>query len=93
MYSCDCTLEKICNNSSDVSILAIKRIISLIFDLNVFEYKETFFRQIKGIAMGSICGPSIANIVVYKLESKWLKINRPILYKRYIGDIILIVSI
>ena len=37
--------------------------------------------------MGSNLGPSIANIVVYKLENKWFKIHRPIIYKRFIDDI------
>ena len=37
--------------------------------------------------MGSKAGPSIANLVVYKLEQKWLFIIRPqvLLYKKIIG--------
>ena len=40
--------------------------------------------------MGSIFGPTCACIFVHHLESHWLIINRPVLYKRYIDDIILI---
>jgi hypothetical protein len=37
--------------------------------------------------MGAICGPAIANVVVYKLEKKWLYIHKPLIYRRYIDDI------
>ena len=37
--------------------------------------------------MGIICGPVIANIVVYMLERKWLHIHKPLIYRRYIDDI------
>ena len=40
--------------------------------------------------MGSICGPVLANVVVYKLESKWLFIHKPLVYKRYIDDIFIL---
>ena len=46
--------------------------------------------QILGIAMGSICGPSIANIFVYLYEKKWLYIHKPLVYLRFIDDIFII---
>jgi hypothetical protein len=54
--------NNILNNNCD--IIAIKTILNLIFTQNYFRYKEEFFSQIKGIAMGIICGPSITNIEV-----------------------------
>ena len=40
--------------------------------------------------MGTICGPTLANTVVYHLERKWLTLNRPIIYWRYIDDIFIV---
>ncbi len=83
--------NNILNNNFD--IIAIKTILNLIFTQNYFSYKEEFFSQIEGIAMGIICGPSIANIVVAKLENSWLFIHKPLIYRRYIDDIIIITKI
>lgn len=49
----------------------------------------SFFCQIKlkGIAMGSIAGPSIANSFVSCLETKWIIINNPLSYVRFMDDI------
>ncbi len=43
--------------------------------------------------MEIICGPSIANIVVAKLENSWLFIHKPLIYRSYIDDIIIITKI
>lgn len=40
--------------------------------------------------MGSICGPSIANLFVYIYEKKWLFIYRPLVYLRFIDDLFFI---
>lgn len=71
-------------------ISGLEVILKLIFNCNCFVYKAFYFRQIKGIAMGAICGPTIANIVVSKLEKKWIFIHKPLVYKRFIDDIIMI---
>ena len=74
----------------------MKKLLEIIFNLNIFYFKnkkdnsKRYFRQIKGIAMGTICGPTLANIVVYHLERKWLTVNRPIIYRRYIDDIFIV---
>ena len=59
----------------------------MVLDNNIFRYKNKFFRQKKGIAMGSKCGPSVANIYVYIYEKKWLTIHKPIFYHRFIDDL------
>ena len=54
------------NNALDlihISPFAFERLISIVFSFNNFVYDDKFFRQIKGIAMGAICGPAIAYIV------------------------------
>jgi hypothetical protein len=68
----------------------IKSFLSIIFNCNVFEYNNNYFTQTLGIAMGCKCGPSVANLYLYNLERKWVALNRPLLYKRFIDDICLI---
>ena len=51
-----------------------------------------FYKQVKGIAMGSICGPSIANLFVLIYEKKWLSVHRPLIYYRFIDDLFLVVN-
>ena len=73
-----------------ISLEGFKVLLFLIFNNNVFKYKSSFYRQNRGLAMGAICGPVLANVVVYKLEIKWLYIHRPLIYRRFIDDIIII---
>ena len=42
--------------------------------------------------MGSICGPSVANIFVYVLEKHWLGIEKPLIYVRFIDDIYILMN-
>ena len=78
--------------SKHITIKGLVTILKFIFDLNIFSYKDKFYKQIKGIAMGSKCGPSIANLYVYFFERKFLSIHKPLFYKRFIDDIILILN-
>ena len=80
-------------NSTDIDIVGFREILKIIFEFNYFKFKNNIFRQIKGIAMGSKCGPSIANIYIFCLEKSFLDIYKPIFYKRFIDDIFLITSI
>jgi len=92
----DLIIETLLENNisnQNFDIIAIKTILNLIFTQNYFSYKDEFFIQLDGIAMGIICGPSIANIVVAKLEKSWLFIHKPLIYRRYIDDIIIITKI
>ena len=81
-------------HSQHINIIAFRKILEIIFKFNIFKYKNVYYRQIKGIAMGSKCGPSIANVVVYIFEKKFLHIHRYsiIFYKRFIDDIFLIIK-
>ena len=80
-------------NSTEIDIIGFRCILKIIFEFNYFKYKDIVYKQIKGIAMGSKCGPSIANIYISCLEKTFLQIYRPIFYKRFIDDIFLITSI
>jgi hypothetical protein len=72
---------------------ALHTLLLIIFENNVFVYNNQFFVQINGLAMGCICGPSIASLYVYILENHWLCLNKPILYGRFIDDIFMITTI
>ena len=67
-------------------------IIKLVFFNNVFVCYDNYYRQVKGIAMGSKCGPSIANIYLFILEKDFLTIHKPLFYGRYIDDIFCILD-
>jgi len=57
----------------------------------IFMYKDSFYKQIDGITMGSPLGPTFANFFLGHLEKSWLNndtnCNKPLLYYRYIDDI------
>ena len=74
-------------NSKHMNITAINTFLKIIFDHNVFKFEDKFFVQNKGLAMGCICGPSFANLYLHILEKKWLVINHPLIYSRFIDDI------
>ena len=87
---CDYIKDK--HDSKHINIIAFREILKIVFEFNIFKYKNIFYRQIKGIAMGSKCGPSIANIFVFIYENVFLRIHRPIFYKRFIDDIFMIIK-
>lgn len=76
-----------CLDFNHLSLFGFKQLLLIIFNYNVFKYKNNYYKQVSGIAMGSCVGPTIANIVVYMLERSWLYIHKPLVYKRYIDDI------
>ena len=79
-------------HSSNIDIIGFRKILEIIFKYNIFKFNKSFYKQVKGIAMGSKCGPSIANVFVLIYETIFLTIHRPIYYKRFIDDIFIIVD-
>ena len=77
-------------NSKNLNHKAFFIILKLVFDNNYFTYGKKFYRQVTGIAMGTKCGPSIANIYLYILEKNFLQIHKPLHYSRFIDDIFII---
>ena len=73
--------------SDHFNIASFHQILKLIFDNNIFSFDKRYYRQITGVAMGSKCGPTIANIYLLCLESKFLSIYNPPFYARFIDDI------
>ncbi len=67
-------------------------LLKVIFENNIFTYNSAFYVQKSGIAMGSKCGPSIANIYVHIIEKSFLSVHRPLFYTRFIDDIFTVVN-
>jgi len=89
------TTEEICNfltikkfKNEHISIFGIMMFLKLIFECNVFKFNKDYYIQQKGLAMGCICGPSTANLYLYIKEKNWLNINKPLLYRRFIDDLV-----
>ena len=61
-----------------------------------FLFNSTLYKQVDGVAMGSPLGPTLANAFMCYWEEKWLKSCptsfKPLLYRRYVDDILLIFS-
>lgn len=94
---CEC-LDMLCGfmsdklNVTEIKITGFRVILNLILKYNYFKFNNKNYLQIKGIAMGSKVGPSIANIFVRCLEDKWLNIYKPLHFSRFIDDIFCILK-
>ena len=72
----------------------IVRLAELVLTLNTFEFNDQFYRQVKGVAMGTKMGPSFANLFLGFVEKNFLEHYmgpKPSLYIRYIDDIFWII--
>lgn len=47
-------------------------LLDVIMEKNYFHVEDNFFQQIKGVAMGSACASSIANLFMETFEEKWI---------------------
>ena len=77
-------------NSEHIDITGFKKILNLVLNNNYFSFNNIFFKQILGVAMGSKCGGSLANIFLYTYEIKWINLHTPSFYCRFIDDIFII---
>ena len=77
--------------SVDISPHAIYKFLQLVLLNNYFYYEHnnliTFFLQVIGIAMGTSCGPSVANLYLAYFELKYKMFLDSSLYFRFIDDI------
>ena len=76
----------------DIDNNAFYEILKLVLLNNYFYFKHnnlyTFYLQIKGVAMGTACGPSIANLYLAYFEIKYKNFLNNSLYYRFIDDLI-----
>ena len=61
-----------------------------------FMFKNKYYKQVDGVAMGSPLSPALANIFMCSFESKWLRDCpndfKPVFYRRYVDDIFALFS-
>ena len=68
-------------------------LLTIILENNAFKFDGLYFKQLIGLAMGSPCSVSVANIALHPLEKTFLEnATNIICFYRYIDDIILISS-
>ena len=73
--------------------LLVKDALFVVLNNNFFRFKDTFWLQIMGTAMGTHCGPSYANLFLLALEAtpRFLNVRDTLLFfKRLIDDILMI---
>ncbi|MGL4335486.1 MAG: reverse transcriptase domain-containing protein [Turicibacter sp.] len=81
-------LLKGCDNYLSIVII---RLLSWVLRNNYFMYDNKSYKQVKGTAMGSNVAPSFANLFMLFYELKMFEvIEKPILYKRYLDDILIV---
>jgi len=79
-------------SSKHLNIKGFRQILKILLKYNLFKFNGNYYKQKLGIAMGSKCGPSVANIFVHTYELKWIEIFKPSLYVRFIDDIFMIIE-
>ena len=57
-----------------------------------FKAKEIsyFYLQVKGVAMGTACGPSVANLYLAYFELRYLSLLKTTIYYRYLDDLFIV---
>ena len=71
---------------------SLNKLLNWVLTNNYFEYNGQLYKQVKGTAMGSNVAPAFANLFLMFYEEKMFKvINKPLLYKRYLDDILILV--
>lgn len=81
------------SNPLSQPVVIAARLMDIVLKNNYFKDPEnSWYHQIKGIAMGTSAAPSLANIYLHKLESKVIARSKvkPLFYKRYIDDLMML---
>jgi len=77
----------------DVSEKQVKFLLIRVLSLNFLEADGIIYKQIKGLAMGTPCAPTLANLYMameeHNLGLRTVKSELCMLYNRYIDDILL----
>lgn len=75
---------------------ALEELLTFILRHNFFEFAEHVYRQICGVAMGTRCAPSFANLFMASLEDELFdsriasKLPLPSLWLRYLDDVLMV---
>jgi hypothetical protein len=78
-------IEHLCPNEHGF----IMKTLAWILKHNYFYYKERIFHQCRGVAMGQIIAPLVADLYMVSFEKEWMKLpNFPEYYKRFLDDLL-----
>ena len=71
---------------------AMSDLLNIVLTQNYFQFNDSMYHQVQGTAMGTKMAPAYANLFMAELEEKLLRNHTtdPILWKRYIDDILCI---
>ena len=89
LKACEHFLDKRSNRTISTSTLL--QLIELVLKMTTFHFNGRYFPQKQGIAMGTKMGPSVACIFMGYLEELFFadyEHSTPMLYRRYIDDIV-----
>ena len=73
-----------------------RHLLRVVLGHNHFEFNGEVYRQISGVAMGTKCAPTFANIFMASIEEEFLSLRqtrdevRPLLWLRFIDDILVV---
>ena len=98
-YTVNIILKRIYNNKIICTNLKKSTLKKLILDScrkTIFSFNNILYKQLDGVAMGSVLGPVLANIVMTELENVIIRplFNKNIIkfYIRYVDDTLLLVK-
>ena len=80
------------DNPERPDIFVLICLLEIVLKNNTFEFDNKFYKRLQGTAMGTKLAPAYANLFMGKLEHEILSHapHKPIFYKRYIDDILLL---
>lgn len=80
-------------NPCQLSENQFKTLLNLALDYSYVKYKNSYFKQKKGLEMGNIASPIIANITIFCMLHDIINNNKAIVFhKRHLDDLFLIVD-
>lgn len=72
----------------------MKELLTTVIRDNIFEFKDQFYRQVRGIAMGTRMAPAFANLFMAEIEEKalstWKTCPPPLIWSRFLDDVFLV---
>lgn len=81
---------------SPLAIRAIRQALLLVLTNNIVQFRNDFFLQLCGTAMGTNLAPSFANLFMVTIEhpviTKWKLLGHIVAYYRFIDDIFIIIN-
>ena len=78
-----------------ISVVDIMKLLEFCLTTTYFRFRNIFYKQIEGLAMGSPISPVVANIYMEEFENQALQSSHhsPRVWKRYIDDIFAVIRV